>query len=159
MNSEKIVKNLLKMADITVNGSEASDIQVSNRKFYSRALSQGSLGFGESFMDGWWSCHALDELIAKVIKADLKHKIRPNLNLIFLYLKGKLFNLQKISRAFQVGKQHYDIGNDLYEAMLDKRLTYTCAYWSAGASTLDEAQEAKLDMTCKKIGLKAGQRI
>jgi len=74
------------------------------------------------------------------------------------FLKAKMVNLQTPSRAFKVGEQHYDVGNDLYAAMLDKRLVYTCGYWKA-AQTLDEAQEAKLDLVCRKLGLKAGQRV
>jgi cyclopropane-fatty-acyl-phospholipid synthase len=57
-----------------------------------------------------------------------------------------------------VGEEHYDMGNELYKAMLDKRLTYTCGYWK-NAKNLDEAQEAKLDLVCRKLNLKPGQRI
>ena len=57
-----------------------------------------------------------------------------------------------------VGKEHYDIGNDLYQLMLDKRMTYTCGYWK-NAKNLEEAQEAKLDLICKKLGLKKGDKV
>jgi cyclopropane-fatty-acyl-phospholipid synthase len=50
--------------------------------------------------------------------------------------------LQNTQRAWQVGKVHYDLGNDFYAAMLDLSMTYTCAYWKK-ASTLVEAQNAK----------------
>jgi cyclopropane-fatty-acyl-phospholipid synthase len=73
-------------------------------------------------------------------------------------LQSKLMNMQAPSRAFEVGEQHYDLGNDLYRAMLDKRLNYTCAYWK-NAANLDEAQEAKLDLVCRKIGLKPGMHV
>ena len=73
-------------------------------------------------------------------------------------LQSKLFNLQSKARAFKVGEHHYDLGNDLYEAMLDKRLNYTCGYWK-NANTLDEAQEAKLELVCQKIGLQPGMRV
>jgi cyclopropane-fatty-acyl-phospholipid synthase len=67
-------------------------------------------------------------------------------------------NMQSSARAYQVGEYHYDLGNDLYEAMLDKRMNYTCGYWRR-AKTLDDAQEAKLDLVCKKIGVQPGMRI
>jgi cyclopropane-fatty-acyl-phospholipid synthase len=73
-------------------------------------------------------------------------------------LKAKLFNLQKPGRAYQVGEEHYDIGNDLYTAMLDKRMLYTCGYWAA-ADNLDAAQEAKLDLVCRKINLEPGMTV
>ena len=57
-----------------------------------------------------------------------------------------------------VGKEHYDVGNDLFIKMLDKRMTYSCAYWK-DASTLDQAQEAKLDLICRKLYLKPGMKI
>ena len=66
--------------------------------------------------------------------------------------------MQSSAKAYEVGKRHYDLGNDLYCAMLDSRLNYTCAYWK-NAKTLDEAQEAKLDLVCKKIGLQPGMRV
>ena len=57
-----------------------------------------------------------------------------------------------------MGIKHYDLGNDLYQAMLDKRMVYTCGYWK-NASNLDDAQEAKLDLVCRKIGAHQGMRI
>jgi cyclopropane-fatty-acyl-phospholipid synthase len=66
--------------------------------------------------------------------------------------------LQTRSRALKVGEVVYDLGNDLYCAMLDKRLNYTCGYWT-NATTLDEAQDAKLELVCQKIGLKPGMRV
>ena len=55
-------------------------------------------------------------------------------------------------------RAHYDIGNDLYERMLDKRMIYSCGYWRE-ATDLDSAQEAKLDLICRKLGLERGMRL
>ena len=74
------------------------------------------------------------------------------------YLGAALANLQNQTRVHGNIKHHYDIGNDLYKAMLDKRMVYTCAYWDETRS-LDEAQEVKLEMVCRKLGLQQGQRI
>src|SRR5690606_20649779 len=71
---------------------------------------------------------------------------------------AKFLNRQNVRRAKQVGERHYDLGNEFYAAMLDKRMTYTCGYWE-GASTLDQAQEAKLEMICRKLQLKPGMRL
>jgi len=155
---EKIVKSLLGEAGVTVNGDAPYDIQIKNPKFYKRVLSQGSLGLGESYMDGWWDAAALDEFFNRLLLADLDEKAGRNLGMLVHGLSATLFNLRSKSRAFIIGKRHYDIGNDLYEAMLDRRMTYTCGYWKK-ADNLDEAQEAKLDLVCRKIGLKKGQRV
>uniref|UniRef100_UPI003F856622 class I SAM-dependent methyltransferase n=1 Tax=Cupriavidus ulmosensis TaxID=3065913 RepID=UPI003F856622 len=61
----------------------------------------------------------------------------------FLYLRG-------IERSKTVGKVHYDLGNGFYVAMLGRSVTYTSGYWK-DARSLDEAQEAKLDLVCRKF--------
>ena len=73
-------------------------------------------------------------------------------------LKAKILNLQNKKRSSEVIDKHYDLGNNLFQNMLDKRMVYTCGYWNK-AKNLDEAQEAKLDLICKKIGLKPGMKI
>jgi len=156
--SESIMRTLLSSAEIEVNGNNPFDIQVHEDRFYRRLLSDGALGLGESYMDGWWDCEAIDQFICQALKADLEAKVESNWKSFLHILKFKLFNMQKVSRAFEVGEQHYDIGNDLYQAMLDKRLNYTCGYWK-NAKDLDEAQEAKLDLVCKKLNLEPGMTI
>lgn len=148
---------LLQGTDIEMNGNRPWDIQVHNPKFYRRVLGGGSLALGESYMDQWWDCEALDQLIYRLFKAGINAKVIPlrdKLNALFAMVK----NWQTRSRAFNIGEKHYDIGNDLYEKMLDKRMVYSCAYWK-DAETLDEAQEAKLELICQKIGLEAGMKV
>ncbi len=151
-------EKLLAHADIQINGSRPWDIQVHNDLFFNRVARQGSLGLGESYMDGWWDAKNLDQFFYKILSAHLDKRIGFSWTLVMTFLKSFLFNLQTKDRAYTVGEHHYDIGNDLYSVMLDKRLTYTCGYWK-NAKSLDEAQEAKLDLTCKKIGLKKGDHV
>jgi len=158
MKAKKIIQELLSEADISVNGHNPWDIQVHDERLYQRVLSESALGLGESYMDGWWDCEALDEFISRVLKAQLDKKVKGNWKILVYILQTKLFNRQKKSRAKIVGEQHYDLGNDLYQAMLDKRLNYTSAYWK-NAKNLDQAQEAKLDLVCKKIGLEKGMSV
>ena len=153
-----IIKSLLESAGVTINGVEDYDIQVHNEDLYSRILFQGSLAIGETYMDGWWDCKRLDCFFYKVLNANLEDKIKVNLNVLFKVISSRLLNEGRKSKAFEVGEKHYDIGNDLYKLMLDKRMTYTCGYWD-NAKNLDEAQNAKLDLICKKIGLKKGQSV
>ncbi|HLC69434.1 MAG TPA: cyclopropane fatty acyl phospholipid synthase [Patescibacteria group bacterium] len=155
---KQAVQNLLDYADVKINGDRPWDIQVHNDKLYSRVLSGGSLALGESYMDGWWDVKELDEFFSHILSANLDKKIRPSLPLVGGYIKSKILNEQTKRKARVVGERHYDIGNDLYERMLDKRMTYTCGYWK-DAKSLDEAQEAKLDLTCRKLGLKPGMKV
>ncbi|MCC6147291.1 MAG: cyclopropane fatty acyl phospholipid synthase [Anaerolineaceae bacterium] len=156
--SQKILSEMLETATIQVNGGNPWDIQVHNERFYDRTLQDSSLGLGEAYMDGWWDCEAIDQFIDRVLRAHLDEKVKNNTRLLWHVLRAKLFNRQSSGKAFEVGIRHYDLGNDLYRAMLDKRLNYTCAYWKT-ARNLDEAQEAKLELVCKKIGAKPGMQI
>jgi cyclopropane-fatty-acyl-phospholipid synthase len=155
---QNIVLKELAQADVRVDGSRPSDLLVHDPAFYTRVLLDGVLGFGEAYMDGQWDCEVLDELTVKLIKSKLARKYRTSWGNMLHWLKARIQNLQSPFRAFQVGEQHYDIGNDLYQAMLDRRLVYTCAYWKE-AKTLDDAQEAKLDLVCRKANLQPGMKV
>jgi len=152
----KIVQ-LLSFADITVGGDNPWDLQVHDDAFYGRFLAEGSLGLGEAYMDGCWDCERLDEFFHRALRAELDTKVTPWRE-FFAVLRSKWLNLQKPSRAFHIGRRHYDFGNDLYRHMLGDRLIYSCGYWQ-NVSTLDEAQEAKLHLVCRKLGLRPGMRV
>lgn len=155
---EQWIQKLIEPTGIKINGKNAWDIQINNDDFYSRIKSQGSLGLGESYMEGWWDCKKLDELFYRILSEKLDVKVGLSLPLILSIAKSRIFNLQAIKRAFQVGEKHYDIGNDLFSLMLDKTMSYSCGYWK-NAKNLYEAEIAKLDLICKKLNLQKGQRI
>jgi len=156
--SEKVIRELLELAEIEPNGNHPWDIQVHDPRFYERVLRDASLGLGETYMDGWWDCHQIDEFINRVFRARLDEKVINNSRMAFQVLRARLLNRQSTARAYEIGERHYDLGNDLYTAMLDKRLNYTCGYWK-NATNLDEAQEAKLELVCKKIGIHPGMKV
>jgi cyclopropane-fatty-acyl-phospholipid synthase len=151
------VRALLDTAGIRIDGDRPWDIRVHNDAFYPRVLAQGSLGLGESFMDGWWEALALDGFLFRLLQANLDRHVR-TLEDIRCALRARLVNLQGRRHAFEIGERHYDLGNDLYRAMLGKRLVYSCGYWRV-AQDLDAAQEAKLDLVCRKLGLRPGMRV
>jgi len=151
------LEKLLDAADIVINGDRLWDLQVHNPQFYQRVLAHGSLGFGEAYMEGWWDCAAIDELVCRAMRAGLDRKLH-SLTLVFDALRARLSNRQSRRRAFQVGEYHYNIGNDLNSRMLDERMIYSCAYWQ-DAVTLAQAQENKLKLLCRKLHLKKGQRV
>jgi cyclopropane-fatty-acyl-phospholipid synthase len=153
----KKAADLLALADVRLNGDRPWDMQVHNEDLYARVFSKGSVGLGEAYMDGWWDTQELDTLFDKILRAELEKKVTP-LNILFHALTARLSNLQTKSHSVKVAKEHYDIGNDLYGKMLGKWMQYTCGYWK-DVNTLDEAQEKKLDLICKKIMLKPGERV
>ena len=154
---EKKVSELLAHADVTINGDQPWDMQIHNTDLFKRAIGQGSLGLGEAYMEGWWDAEELDELFRRLILGDLQAKVRTTRDKLF-YIYAHLKNRQTGKRAFKVGAQHYDAGNDLYERMLDKRMIYTCGFWQ-DAKNLDEAQEHKLELVCRKLKLEPGMRV
>ncbi len=144
-------------ADVEFNGIRPWDMMVHDERLWRRIVSQGSLGAGEAYMDGWWDCKRLDELFARLIRAGIDREVI-SINNLRLVLSAKLQNLQTPQRARSVAHRHYDLSTDLYRAMLDKRMIYSCGYWES-ASSLDEAQEAKLSLVCRKLGLEPGMRL
>jgi cyclopropane-fatty-acyl-phospholipid synthase len=156
--AEAIVRELFGLAGIEIGGTAVGDIRVHDRRFYERVLREASVGFGEAYMDDWWETDALDVTIDKICRANLKQKITGSWRMRALTVKAMLLNLQAKSRSGASVEAHYDIGNDLYTRMLDSRMVYTCGYWK-NATTLTEAQEAKLDLVCRKLGLQPGMRV
>ena len=151
------VRALAHDAGIRINGDQPNDIRVYDRRFFRRILLGGTLAFGESYMDGWWDTERLDECIERLLSASM-HSRYPTVDRQIAWLRQAIFNLQAASRAFQVGEAHYDLGNDFFRAMLDQRMVYTCGYW-ADAHNLDEAQEHKLELVCRKLQLQPGQKV
>ena len=160
MTSKQRAEQLLTKAGVAINGPNPWDIQVHDERLYDRVFSSGTMGVGESYMDGWWDVEDFPTFFQKVLDARLDRELR-KVSTLWYYARAWVFNMQNKDRAFEVGETHYDAGNDLYERMLDTRMVYTCGYWSGNppARTLDEAQEAKLDLVCKKLGLKRGQTV
>ena len=155
--SLQLLQNLLSPAGIEVNGRQPWDIQVHNARFIPRLLGQGNLAFGEAYMAGDWDARQLDELFFRIVRQGVNRRVQPRLRPLSR-LRSQWLNLQSASRAWRVGEHHYDIGNAVYEAMLDPRMTYTCGYWR-DADNLADAQTAKLDLVCRKLGLEPGMRV
>jgi len=152
-----VIQHWLEEADIRIRGTRPWDLQVHRPRVFPRVLTGGSLAVGESYMDGDWDAQRLDQLLAKALRARIDRQMA-TLPERWLSLKSWVVNRQSIRRAFDVGARHYDVGDDVYQAMLDPRMIYTCGYW-AEAQTLAEAQDAKLDLVARKLRLAPGMRV
>ncbi|MGA9276737.1 MAG: cyclopropane fatty acyl phospholipid synthase [Ilumatobacter sp.] len=151
------VERLVEHADIRLDGDRPWDIRIHDERTLRRVLSTGTLGLGESYMDGWWECDAIDQLVERARHLDIDRKLSSPITWLRT-AESKVRNLQSPRRAFEVGERHYDIGNDLYERMLDRRMIYSCGYWRR-ADDLEQAQEAKLTLVGNKLGLEPGMRV
>jgi cyclopropane-fatty-acyl-phospholipid synthase len=152
------IARVLDSAGVRIDGASPWDFQVRDRRVFARILAEGTLGLGESYMDGWWDAEQLDEFFHRILRAGLQNCAPRSLKLLLYQLSARWTNRQSVRRAFIPAKVHYDLGNDLFEATFDTRLTGSCGYW-CHATDLDSAQEAKHDLVCRKIGLKSGQQV
>jgi cyclopropane-fatty-acyl-phospholipid synthase len=157
MTAKQSVEKIAELLEVTINGQNPSDPQIYDERVYDIFLSRNSLAVGESFMAKWWDCDDLSDLFSRLISKKLLLK-KSVLSDPTLFARAIFSNLQSRAKAFEVGEMHYDLGNDLYETMLDKRMIYTAAIWE-GAETLDAAQEKKLERICRKLELKPGDRV
>ncbi|OGT51927.1 MAG: cyclopropane-fatty-acyl-phospholipid synthase [Gammaproteobacteria bacterium RIFCSPHIGHO2_12_FULL_41_15] len=157
-SAKKLTEKALEIAGIQLNGNNLWDMQVHDDRFYRQIYARGSLGLGEGYVGGAWDCDALDDFFYRVLSANLYRYVTKNSRVWWAVIQAKFMNLQSIARSTQVGEAHYDLGNDLYRAMLDPTMTYSCAYWRR-AQDLDSAQIDKLDLVCKKLNFQPGMSV
>lgn len=157
--SMRWLDNLLAEADVRTDGARPWDMRTRDQSVADRLLAEGSLGLGDAYVEGLWECERLDEFFHRVLASKLESRVRPSFALLVHAAKAKVFNMQTRSKSRKVAEIHYNLGNEFYASMLDPWMQYTCAYWGSGATNLEQAQEAKLEMVCRKLQLKPGERV
>ena len=158
MSSTDVAMKALNSAGIPLNGSEPWSIHIHDQKVWNRVISQKQLGFAESYMEGWWDCQSLDVMLTKLLSINVLKLLRPSPALAYYATTSRLRNNQTKNRAQTNASHHYNIGNDLYARMLDSEMVYSCGYWSH-AESLEQAQQAKFDLICRKLELRAGMKL
>ena len=158
-SKKQLASQILASAGITINGDKPYDVQVHNEQVYARVLADRELGIGEAYMDGWYDVQKLDQFVSRLLSANVRDNVSITPSLLSTLASSYAQNKQHKRRAGKNVSHHYDIGNDLYKRMLDKRMVYSCAYWQEGAATLEQAQEAKFDLICRKLKLKKGMTV
>jgi cyclopropane-fatty-acyl-phospholipid synthase len=135
----------------------------------------GELGLGRAYVAGELDVDDLDKLIemmddfrepqldrrmrARLVLAGLRAcglTLPPRPPAGELRLRGRSHSRVRDARAV---RHHYDVSNDFFALFLDESMTYSCAIFSRGATTLEQAQQAKLELVCKKLALRAGERV
>jgi cyclopropane-fatty-acyl-phospholipid synthase len=150
-------EQIVQPADIRIDGDRPWDVRVHDERLYQRVLAHGTLGLGEAYMEGWWDCDAIDQMVDRAHRSEIARRLVSPTTLLRV-AEARLRNLQRGERSYEVGRRHYDIGNDLYRRMLDPRMIYSCAYWR-DAADLESAQEAKLELIRHKLALEPGMRV
>jgi cyclopropane-fatty-acyl-phospholipid synthase len=154
----QLVSSLLAEAGIAIGGPQPWDITVREERLFARALQERNLGLGEAYMDGWWECQRLDEFFYRVLKSRLEERVRGGWLHLLGYLPGTLLNLQSYSRSRIIAERHYNLDSHLFLSFLDPYNQYSCAYFK-GTDDLAQAQQNKLEMICRKVGLRRSDHV
>src|SRR3954454_6164545 len=135
----------------------------------------GQLGLGRAYVAGdlevddvesaldlldTWSAPPLDArtkaaIAAAAVRAGAWRSV-PRVPSTELRPRGRRHGIARDRRSV---RHHYDVSNEFFKLFLGEHMTYSCAIWSRGATTLDEAQETKLELVCTKLGLREGERL
>jgi cyclopropane-fatty-acyl-phospholipid synthase len=153
----RVVEGILARVDVRIDGARPWDIRVRDDRFYRRALLEGSLGLGESYMDGWWDCADLEELVYRFVTSGIEAEARLLPNVLSMHALAALYNRQTRGVLEEVVR-HYNLDNELFAAFLGKYKAYSCAYYK-DTEDLDTAQLQKLDLLCQKLDLQPGDRV
>jgi len=148
----------LRESGVSINGPNPWDPQVRSSGLFARLALHGALGAGESYMDGEWECARLDELTARLLSSGIYAKLESHSSFSPGNLLTRLVNRQSRRWARRNVAAHYEIGNDVFAATLGRTMSYTCAYWPE-AQNVDEAQDAKHELACRKLELRPGMRL
>lgn len=155
-----LFRALFEKAGLTLGQRDDCDVVVHDPAVFSRWLTDGSLGLGETYMDGAWDAARLDDVFAKLqrLSSGDKRRLFRSWQTVALVAASRVANRQSERRARMVTEEHYDLGNDFFAAWLDARMIYSCAVWGDG-DDLDAAQRRKLDLVATKLALAPGMRV
>ncbi|MFT4304370.1 MAG: class I SAM-dependent methyltransferase [Candidatus Woesearchaeota archaeon] len=152
---EKLVNKLLEKSEVKL----GEDIIIDNKSAYRDFILKGSLGFGESYMEGKWDSPHLDVLVAKILNAQIEqNRFIGTLTDNILRLRSVLLNLQTKKYAPDLYETHYNAGNHLFESFLDENMIYTCAYFQ-NTDDLTQAQLDKIKIVGEKLHLQPEDNV
>ena len=150
-----------RFGQVSQNCDLSASIEILDPRFWADVALGGNTGAGESYMRGHWRPDDLTSVVRILVRnRDVLLKMDDGAGWISqpMYRLAHWLHRNNRDGSRRNIAAHYDLGNDFYAAMLDPRMTYTCGYWSE-ASTLEQAQNAKLDLICRKLGLEPGMRV
>jgi cyclopropane-fatty-acyl-phospholipid synthase len=149
-------------------GSTAGDattrvsIEVLHPQFYVEVAFGGTVGVGGAYIDGYWRCDQLTDLVRLfVLNRDAMNGLDRRWATLRAPLMRAVHWMNRNTRAGSVRNiaAHYDLGNDLYRLMLDETMAYSCGIFDSETTTLADASRAKFDAACRKLDLRPGDRL
>ncbi|MDO9586120.1 MAG: hypothetical protein Q7I93_06535, partial [Syntrophales bacterium] len=105
LGQKHLIETLFNRAGIEINGPNPWDIQVNDERLYARILKDKSLGLGEAYMEGMWDCERVDEIMHRILAANLDREIKGGVKMLLLYFSALLFNHQSRRRSHCVAER------------------------------------------------------
>ena len=137
-------------------------IHVHDCRFFRRALLQGNVGFGESYMDGDWTSPDVTAVIRLAVR-NLDAVESGNAWFSALSRSADWFRHKRRANTVEGSRRnirdHYDLNNDFFRLFLDTRMVYSCAWFETAEDTLETAQFQKLDRACRKLQLRPSDHL
>lgn len=143
-------------------GEPAARVDVHDGRFWTASALGGSLGAGASYIDGCWDCDDLTAMVRVLCRnrtalegldGGMGASVQPAMRLVHALQRNSLAGAARNVRA------HYDLGNDLFERMLDPDLIYSAALYDREDASLDEAQRRKCERVCELLELGPQDRL
>lgn len=147
----------LTLGDVRQAGALTATLRIHSSDFYRQIARNGSVGAGEAYMDGLWSCDDLVALVRLLVRnRDLLDGMESGWARLGGYVMKLLHLLKRNTRAGSRKNiaAHYDLGNEFFQVFLDSNLMYSSAIFADPADTLEIASRRKLDRICQKLDLK-----
>ena len=151
------------------NGKEniVASVHIRHNHFFKHCLLFGDIGFGESYVNGYWETenisHVIQWFLLNVDNAPSVSGSRTrNFMLNILKFANKLYHFRRINSVSGSKKniaEHYDLNNDFFSLFLDETMTYSAAYFQTDAMSLAQAQLAKYDRLCKQLHLQPSDHV
>lgn len=141
-------------------GDYAVTVTIHNRRFFSDVLRKGNLGMGESYMAGDFDITegTLQDFLTILLRNRIDQRIRTDYSTMLKILGVQILNALS-GKRINIKKHYDDVGDDLFEMMLDKSMSYTCGYAASPDDSLEQMQFNKLDRICHKLRLQPGDHL
>jgi len=144
------------------NSELKATLVVHRDRFYTRAVLGGDIGVGEAYMDGDWSSTDVVSVVRAAVRntqeLDAQHRVISAMTRTLNFFRH-LRNDNTETGSRKNISYHYDLGNEFYSTFLDPSMAYSCAYYQTPEDSLEDAQQRKFDVICRKLDLQAGDHL
>ena len=137
-------------------------IRVHDARVYGRVLREGSVGLGETYADGWWDVDDLPGFLRLAHRSLARtHRVRDRVHSLASPIVDPIASLRPADKQRDRTniRAHYDLGNELFQHLLDDTMMYSCAIFDSPADSLETASRAKLDRLARVLELAPGDRV